>query len=172
MGRFLTMVLCQLKFLRSSLSACEGTLPTRRHRLLFSQLAAKISACISGTWSCILWAARWPRASADMWNTLWIKLQLVMTNHPVSIKLIAAILVALHVTKYVLTGKYIVGEGVGRGRGKRGEMDGRKGREFYRVRSGNITCGPQAITFFHLSIFVTCGVEVCAFASAGILGRL
>ena len=33
-------------------------------------------------------------------------------NHPVSIKLIAAILVALHVTKYVLTGKYIVGERV------------------------------------------------------------
>lgn len=80
-------------------------------------------------------------------------------------------MVAPHVTKYVLTGKYIVGEGVVRGRGKRGGVDERKWREFYRMQSYNITCSLHAIIFLNLRIFVTWGFEVHDFVFVGVLGR-
>jgi hypothetical protein len=51
-----------------------------------------------------------------------------MTDHPISIKLIAVILVALHVTKSVLTGKYIAGEKMVREVGREEEKRGKLGR--------------------------------------------
>lgn len=80
-------------------------------------------------------------------------------------------MVALRVTKYVLTGNCIVGEGVLRRRGKRGDMGGRKWRKFYRRQSYNITGSLHVVTFLNLRIFFTWGVEVCDFAFMGGFGE-